>query len=139
MSIEEAAIRVVENLLDRPAGPMAFRFVIQPLMATAIATRDGIRDGRTGAPPYFLTILIPSELQGAALKEGIRATGRIMLFALLLDAIYQLFFLHAFYLGEALFVAILLGFLPYTVFRGPISRIVRHWHRNRDGSEQDRE
>jgi hypothetical protein len=127
MSIEEAAMRAVENLMERPAGPLGFRFAVQPLMATLIAIRHGIRDARTGKPPYFLSILLPSPYQGAAFREGVSGTTRIMIFAMALDLIYQIYMFDAFYIGEAIVVAVLLGFLPYTLVRGPVSRLVRRF------------
>jgi len=123
MSLEDAALRVLENLSDRPEGPLGFRFLVQPLMASIVAIRDGIRDGRTGAPPFFLAIILPSEHQAQSFRSGIRATTRVMIFALLLDMAYQIFLFSAVYIGEALVVAFTLGFLPYLLLRGPVARL----------------
>jgi hypothetical protein len=49
--------RMWTNLTDRPSGPMAFRFILQPSMATIAAIRDGLHDGRTERSPYLWTIL----------------------------------------------------------------------------------
>lgn len=38
--------RVRRNILDRPGGPMTFRFVLQPVMAAAAALVDGIAAAR---------------------------------------------------------------------------------------------
>jgi len=42
------SLKVVEqfwhDLVERPDGPMRFRFVLQPLMATIVAIRDGLKD-----------------------------------------------------------------------------------------------
>src|SRR5215471_16676752 len=43
--------------LARPSGPMKFRFVLQPLMAAIFAARDGLKDARTGRPPFFWAML----------------------------------------------------------------------------------
>jgi len=123
MSIDEVAMRVAENLLERPEGPLAFRFAIQPLVAVLSAVRDGIRDARTGKRSYFLLIALPSDQQGVAWREGFRATARIMALAMILDAIYQFLVLGEFYLGEALAIALLCGFVPYALARGPVGRI----------------
>jgi len=44
----EVLTRIWHNMLDRPGGPFVFRFVLQPIMATAAALRDGLHDARTG-------------------------------------------------------------------------------------------
>ena len=44
--------RIVENMASRVTGPMKFRLVLQPLMASIFAIRSGLADARTGKPPY---------------------------------------------------------------------------------------
>jgi hypothetical protein len=61
------------------------------------------------------------------LSEALRATARIILLALGMDAIYQTVVLETFYPGEMVVVALLLALLPYMLLRGPISRIARRW------------
>jgi hypothetical protein len=53
----EDRVRLWQNIIDRPGGPMTFRFILQPAMATLAALFDGIKDARTGRSPYFWTIL----------------------------------------------------------------------------------
>jgi len=57
----EVSERIWQNLLDRPGGPMTFRFILQPIMATIAALYDGVKDARTGRSPYLWTILSNSE------------------------------------------------------------------------------
>jgi hypothetical protein len=38
----EVLARIWHNLLDRPAGPFAFRLILQLIMATVVALCDGI-------------------------------------------------------------------------------------------------
>ena len=123
--LEDAAIRMIDHLMERPDGPMAFRFVLQPVMAAILAIRDGIRDGRTGAAPYLLTMILPSGQRKSAWIEGIRATARILILAAVLDVIYQVVVYRTFYPGETVIIAVLLGFLPYVLLRGPVSRVFR--------------
>lgn len=125
MSVEEAALRMLENLSERPEGPLGFRFVVQPLMASVIAIRDGARDGRTGTPPFLLSIILPSEHRAEIFRSGVMATTRVVIFAMLLDMAYQIYMFSAFYIGEALVVAFALGFLPYLLLRGPVARGTR--------------
>src|SRR5262249_1667767 len=55
------SLKVIEqfwhDLVELPDGPMRFRFVLQPLMATIVAIRDGLKDVRSGRSPYFATVL----------------------------------------------------------------------------------
>ena len=45
--------RLWHDLVDRPDGPMAFRFILQPAMATIAAIRDGRKDARANRAPYL--------------------------------------------------------------------------------------
>ena len=51
--------RIWRNLVERPSGPMSFRFILQPSMAAIAAIHDGIKDVRTGRAPYFAPSALP--------------------------------------------------------------------------------
>ena len=57
------------------------------------------------------------------LKDGWKSVGRVYIFAIVMDAIYQFIVLKTFYPAEALIVAIILAIVPYLLIRGPVSRI----------------
>jgi hypothetical protein len=118
---------MMQNFISRTEGPLHFRFILQPLMATFFGIRDGVSDAKTGRPPYFWTICWNKEHREDFLKEGIRRVAKILILAIVLDAIYQLIELHWFYPGEAIIVAITLAFIPYLIIRGPANRIARWW------------
>jgi hypothetical protein len=119
--------RVWEDLVARPSGPMAFRFLLQPAVAVVLAIRDGMKDAREGRSPYFWTVLSnPAERKGR-LSEGFKATGKVVVLAVVLDAVYQLIELGRFYPFEALIVAVVLGFVPYLLIRGPAARVARRF------------
>jgi hypothetical protein len=111
------------DLIERPDGPMRFRFVLQPLIATTVAIRDGREDARSGRAPYFATGN-PRERAGR-LREGLNATAKIIALGLVMDVIYQAIVFRTFYPDQALVVALVLAFLPYAIVRGVIARI---WH-----------
>ena len=119
--------RLWRNLVQRPSGPMAFRFALQPSMAAIAAIKDGIVDARTGRSPYFLTVMRNPDERIARLREGLEATARIILLGIAMDVVYQLLVLDTFYPLEALIVALLLAFVPYFILRGPVSRLARSW------------
>jgi hypothetical protein len=114
-----------QNLLERPGGPMTFRFILQPIMATTAALYDGVKDARDGRSPYLWTILTNPTKRGGRLREGLIATARVILLGLCMDAIYQLIEFNTFYPAEAVVVALLLAFVPYLLLRGPCARIAR--------------
>jgi hypothetical protein len=68
------------------------------------------------------------------LREGLVATGRVILLGLIMDAIYQFKVPGTFYPGEAVLVALLLAFVPYLLIRGPAQRIARWWRRPSAGA-----
>jgi hypothetical protein len=123
--------RIWQNLLERPVGPMSFRFILQPVMAAVAAGRDGARDARTGRSPYFWTMLTDRTTVGDHLHEGLISTARILLLGLAMDVIYQAVVFETFHPGEAAIVAVLLAFLPYVLLRGPAARIAGWWRARR--------
>ncbi len=125
----EVRERVWQNLLDRPTGPMMFRFILQPCMAAIAAVRDGVNDARLGRSPFFWTLLTDPSQRLGLLHEGIVSTARIILLGLGMDVIYQAIVLKTFYPGEAVIVALTLAFLPYLLLRGPVARIARRRRR----------
>jgi|SRR5215831_71003 len=119
--------RICEDLVGRLHGPLSFRFILQPVMATIFAFRDGIRDAQQGEPAYFWSLFTDSGRRSDRIRGGWKTISRVFILAVIMDVIYQLIVLHTIYPGEALIVAIVLAILPYLVLRGPINRLVRHW------------
>ena len=117
--------RIVENLADRINGPMKFRFVLQPIMATIFAVRSGWLDARTGKPPYFWALLNNPAHRADMIRDGWKSIGTLFAVALVLDVVYQLIVLRFVYPGEALIVAFLLAIVPYLILRGLVNRIAR--------------
>jgi hypothetical protein len=131
----EVVSRIWQNLVDRPGGPMVFRFVLQPIMAAIAAVRDGIGDARTQRPPFLWTVLTVPTDRFARLDEAWIATARIVLLGLVMDSIYQVIEFDTFHPAEAVIIAILLAFVPYLVLRGLVTRIARRWFADRPASD----
>jgi hypothetical protein len=125
------------NLINRPSEPMAFRFMVQPVMALIAAIHDGVKDARSGRSLYFWTVLHDPRKRVARLREGLNATARIILLAVGMDVIYQISVLNTFYPTEALLIALQLAFLPYVFICGPVARIAR-WRTRASPAEQIR-
>jgi hypothetical protein len=123
----EVLARIWQNMLDRPGGSFGFRFVLQPVMATVAALRDGISDARTGRAPLLRTILTDPEQRRGRLDEALIATARIILLGLVMDTAYQFIEFETFHPAETVIIAVLLAFVPYVVLRGLVTRIARRW------------
>jgi hypothetical protein len=127
---EESLGRLWRDILDRPDGPMTFRFILQPAMAIIAAVRDGVHDARLGRQPYFWALIHGvRDPQGRSgrLWEGIVSTARILILGVVMDIIYQWKVLDTFYPGQSAVIAVLLAFIPYLLLRGPFERIAYHW------------
>ena len=46
--IQEILTRFWDQLIAQPSGPLAFRLILQPTMATILAVIDGLKDARVG-------------------------------------------------------------------------------------------
>jgi hypothetical protein len=123
--MEEVLARIVENLLGRLHGPLTFRLILQPVMATIYATKDGMRDAREGKPPYFWALFTDPEHRRDMMKEGWKSVGKVFILAILIDAVYQFMVFRFLYPVEALIIAVILAIVPYLVMRGPINRLLR--------------
>ena len=117
--------RISHNLVERVTGPMHFRLLLQPGMATFFAIRDGLRDARECKPPYFWGLFTDKGEREAMVKNGWKSVGKVFILAIVLDVVYQLIeHRWTVYPGEAVLVAIILAIVPYLLIRGPVNRIV---------------
>lgn len=127
--MRDLLVRGWMNLFDRVGGPMTFRIILQPAMATLLAVLAGLRDAREGRPPYLWTVLTDPLQRADLLREGWKAVGRVFLLAIIMDIIYQLIVERWIYPLELLIVAIVLAVVPYLLVRGPVNRIAQRWLR----------
>jgi hypothetical protein len=65
--------RYFRDLVDRFSGPMKFRLVLQPLMAAFFAIRSGLKDAKSGKPPFSG----PSSRTRPTTPPGSRTDGRV--------------------------------------------------------------
>jgi hypothetical protein len=116
---------IADQVSDRVSGPMKFRVVLQPIMAAFLAIRAGLKDAKSGTPPYFWRLLSASGHRMEIVKDGWKSVGRLFLLAITLDLIYQVVVQSSIRLRAALFVAIVLAIVPYLLLRGTVTRIAR--------------
>ena len=117
---------IADQLQDRVSGPMKFRIVLQPLMATFLAIRSGLADAKSGKDPYFWSFLIARGDRLDLVKDGWKSVGRLFILAMVLDLTYQILVQSSIRLRAALFVAIVLAIVPYVTLRGIVNRIAVH-------------
>jgi hypothetical protein len=118
-------LRFMGNLSHRVDGPLHFRFLLQPIMAVIFATMAGIKDAKAGNAPYFWSIFTDPQHRRMILKDGWKSIGKVFIFAIILDVVFQIMELHTVYPGEALIVAFFLSIIPYLIIRGPETRLLR--------------
>jgi voltage-gated potassium channel Kch len=121
----EMWMRVGSQLVDRVSGPMKFRLVLQPVMASIFAIRSGLADAKAGKSPYFWCLLSDPGQRLDMLKDGWKSVGKVFILALVLDVVYQIIELRFVYPGEAIIVAFILAIVPYLILRGLTTRLAR--------------
>jgi len=117
--------RIGSQLVARISGPLKFRLVLQPLMASFFAIRAGLADAKTGKPPYFWALLSDPGQREDMIKDGWKSVGKVFGLAVVLDVVYQIIVLRFVYPGEAIIVAFVLAIAPYLILRGLATRVAR--------------
>jgi hypothetical protein len=115
------------DLAGRLTGPLTFRLLLQPTMATLYAIRDGMKDAYEGRPAYFWAIFTQPGSAWPLLREGKKAVGKVITVGILMDVIYQVVVLKWVYPLQLIVVVFVLAFLPYLLLRGPVNRVTRRW------------
>ena len=123
--------RGIDQLFARTEGPLIFRLVVMPTVVSLIAIRAGVKDAREGRPAFLWEFVTEPSQRRRLLVSGWKDVGRIIIVALVLDTIYQFMVLRAFYIFQAVIVALVCAVLPYVVFRGPATRLAHLKYRNR--------
>ena len=125
--MNEELTRIWQEILARPEGPLAFRFYLQPIIASLLAIRDGRRDAVAGRPPWFWSIFTEKDQdrRNARIRDGWQSVGKVFILAILIDFVYQIIVLHGLQPAVSIFIAIVLALVPYTLLRGPVNRISR--------------
>src|SRR5262245_47431535 len=107
--LEEALRRGWENLFGRLDGPMSFRLILQPAVASFFAIRAGLRDARSGQPPLLWAVFSNPGHRRELLRQGWKDVGTVFIVALILDSVYQVIVHSGIYTLELLLVATILA------------------------------
>lgn len=112
-------------LVGREHGPLAFRMVLQPLVAAVLAVRAGLRDADAGRPAFGWTFVTDPAQRRSLAREGWGDVGRLFCVAVVIDVIYQIIVFHWIYPIQSLVVAAILAIPSYFLVRGLANRIAR--------------
>jgi hypothetical protein len=122
--MEEMFTRAWDNLLARDSGPLHFRLILQPLVATILAIRAGWADAWEGRPIFIWTLVREPAKARTMLRNLWTFVGKVFLVAVALDVVYQLIVFQWVYPLETLIVATMLALVPCMVVRAIGNRIV---------------
>ncbi len=125
--MDELLTHVWDMLIGREHGPLAFRLVLQPMVAALLAIRAGVRDAKAGRPPHGWAIVTDAVRRRELLAESWHDVARLFLVAVIIDMIYELIVFRWIYFGQALIVAFVVALPSYMVLRGPANWIARCW------------
>ena len=123
--MDDIWMRIVEDLTNRVTGPMKFRLLLQPIMASIFAIRSGLKDARAGKPLYFWTLFTEPSHRADMIKDGWKSVGKVFILALVLDVVYQIIVLGFVYPGEVIIVAFILAIVPYLILRAMANRLAQ--------------
>ena len=132
--VSDVIVRGWENFLARPTGPLNLRFLFQPVVASILALRAGIRDVKQGSPAYLWAAVTSSEHRTHLLHSGWKDLCMPISIGVILDSAYQIIVHRWIYPVELLFTVILLVVAPYLLLRGPINRILAFRRRTKRNS-----
>ncbi len=108
----EILSRGAEQLLGRASGPFHLRLFLTPIVAAVFAIRAGLRDARERQPAFlFEFFTTPAERRRLA-ESGWRDIGKMIVAAFVVDTIYQVAVLHAFYIVQALILIAVIAIIP---------------------------
>jgi hypothetical protein len=127
--MEELLMREWDMLIGREHGPLAFRIVIQPIVAAFLAIRSGVRDARAGRPAYGWTVVTTTDSvhRRELIRKGWTDVGRLFVAAVIIDLIYEIVVFRWIYPGQALIIAATLALPTYFLLRGLTNRLARWW------------
>ena len=113
------------ELFGRTDGPLTFRLVLQPLVATFLGVRAGIRDARAGAPIYGWELVSNPAHRRDLVRDGWKDVGKVFIFAVLIDIIYEIVVFKGLKLGQPMIMGLVLVLPAYLLTRGPVNRLLR--------------
>jgi hypothetical protein len=112
-------------MVARLSGPGRFRFILQPVVAIFLGSRDGVKDARAGAHPFFWGLIFHREQRPQLLRSALASVRNLVALAILLDIISQYLIFRKIHPGAALILGPVLISVPYSTARALANRIAR--------------
>lgn len=120
---------IAAGFVTRLDGPFSLRFFLQPTMAILFAAKDGLKDARTGQDHYLWSLLFRPGQRRERIAGAWASAGKVTIMAFLLDCLFQWMAMGQIKVLSAALMAVLLCVIPYSLLRGPVSRIATRWNR----------
>lgn len=117
--------RFFEHLAARLTGPGKFRFILQPIMAIIIGSRNGIADGRANLPNFLWGVAFHAQHRRHLVRSSIAGVRDLVAIAILLDVIFQAIIFREVHPGAAMIVGPVLIAIPYSLSRALSNRIYK--------------
>ena len=118
-----------EEMIGRASGPLNFRLVIMPTVASFLGVRAGLRDTREGKSTFLWGIITMPSGRAAALRSARKDIGRVFITAVIMDTAYQIIALRTLQVFQVLVVAVACAIVPYVLVRGPVAFVARRLRR----------
>jgi len=118
----------IEELPQRFTGPGRLRFILQPMTAILLGIRGGLRDAKSGNPPYLFGLLFGAESRRELLRSGVAAVRNLVALGIIMDIVFQLIIYHSVHPGAALVIGPILICSPYALSRALTTRLAG-WRR----------
>ena len=118
----------IEELPQRFTGPGRLRFILQPMTAILLGIRGGLRDAKSGNPPYQFGLLFGAESRRELLRSGVAAVRNLVALGIIMDIVFQLIIYHSVHPGAALVIGPILICFPYALSRALTTRLAG-WRR----------
>jgi|SRR5215475_3841930 len=114
-----------DDMVARLSGPGRFRFIMQPLVAIFLGSRDGVKDAQKGLPPFLWSLVFHGEHRSQLLRSALVSVRNLVAIAILLDIISQFLIFRRIHPGAAVILGPVLISLPYALARAFANRIAR--------------
>ena len=118
----------LEELPQRFTGPGRLRFILQPITAILLGIRGGLRDAKTGNPPYLFGLFFGAEHRRELLRSGVAAIRNLVALGIIMDIVFQLIIYHSVHPGAAVVIGPILICFPYALSRALTTRLAG-WRR----------
>ena len=115
----------LQDPLARLSGPGRLRFILQPVLASVIGIRDGIRGAPAGNPPFLSGLLFHKTHRMNLLKSALASVRNLVSIAIILDVVSQYIIFREVHPGAALLRGPVLISAPYSLSRAAANRIDR--------------